>query len=220
MLYKIIILGVVALLNLLLGFFIIKRNRLSRFNLYFGLLCISGGVWTALMVSLHLFASLTALDWILRLMVVVSTLMFLLYLLFSIEYPYPFSLKRPWLIYIIPTVLIILEILGFFPVERISFSGGRLVEQTIFSNYIIFSGFYIGYLLLTFYILFKKFFTSSGLQRLQLKYILISSGTTFIIMTFLSVIMPLVNGYFTDWFSPIFTLINVVFISYWIYYKK
>ena len=220
MLYKIIILGVVALLNLLLGFFIIKRNRLSRFNLYFGLLCISGGVWTALMVSLHLFASLTALDWILRLMVVVSTSMFLLYLLFSIEYPYPFSLKRPWLIYIIPTVLIILEILGFFPVERISFSGGRLVEQTIFSNYIIFSGFYIGYLLLTFYILFKKFFTSSGLQRLQLKYILISSGTTFIIMTFLSVIMPLVNGYFTDWFSPIFTLINVVFISYWIYYKK
>jgi len=218
--YKIIILGIVALLNLSLGFSIIKRNRLSRFNLYFGLLCIAGGVWTALMLSLHLFVSLAALDWVLRLMVVVSTLMFLLYLLFSIEYPYPFSLKRPWLIYVIPTVLIILEILGFFPVERLSFVDGRLVEQTIFSNYIIFSGFYIGYLLLIFYILFKKFFASSGLQRLQLKYILISSGTTFIIMTFLSVIMPLVNGYFTDWFSPIFTLINFVFISYWIYLKK
>lgn len=217
--YKIIILGVVALLNLLLGFSIIKRNRLSRFNLYFGLLCISGGVWTALMLTLHLLTFLVGLDWVLRLMVADSAVMFLLYLLFAIEYPYPFPIKTKWLI-TLPCILIVLAISGFFPVEKLFFDGGRLVEQTILRNYIIFSCFYIVYLLLTFYILFKKFFASSGLQRMQLKYIIISSGITFIIMTFFSVIMPLVNGYFTDWFSPIFTLINFIFISYWIYFKK
>jgi len=218
--YKIIILFIVALLNLLLGSLLIKRNRLSRFNLYFGLLCISGGIWSALMATLHLVISPIGLDWILRLMVAISTLMFLLYLLFAIEYPYPFSIKKRWLIFILPFALIVLAVSGFFPVEQLSFSDGRLIEQTIFSNFIIFSCFYIVYLFLTFYILFKKFFASSGLQRLQLKYILLSSGTTFIIMTFFSIIMPLTNGYFTDWFSPMFTLFNLIFISYWIYFKK
>lgn len=216
---KYLILYLVAFLNLLLGLFIIKKNHRSKMNLYFGFLCICGCIWTLLMVWLYTFSNLVFLDWIVKLMVATSTLMFLLYFLFALEYPYPMPVKRSWLIPVLPVFLIILGLLGFFPVEKVYFSGGRLIEQTIFSNYLIFGIYYIVYLFLTFYVLFKKFFNSQGMQRIQLKYILISSGVTFAVMTFFSVILPLANGYFTDWFSPIFTLINFFVISHLMFHK-
>jgi len=217
---KYLVLYLVAFLNLLLGLFIIKKNRRSKINLYFGSLCIVGCIWTLSMSLLYTLNNLAVLDWIIRLMVVTSTLMFLLYFLFALQYPYPTPVRKPWLIPVLPVILIVLGLLGFLPVEKLYFFNGRLVEQTIFGNYLIFAIYYIVYLFLTFYVLFKKFFASEGIQRLQLKYILISSGVTFAIMTFFSVILPLINGYFTDWFSPIFTLINFFVISHLIFIKN
>jgi len=216
---KYLVLILVAFLNLLLGIFIIKRNHRSKINLYFGSLCIIGGVWTFSMFLLYNLQNLVVLDFIVRLMVATSTLMFLLYFLFSIQYPYPYPIGRTWLVTVMPVILVIMSLLGFLTVEQLYFSDGRLIEQTIFSNFFIFSVYYIIYLFLSFYVLFRKFFVSQGTQRMQLKYILIFSGTTFVIMTFFSVILPLINGYFKDWFSPIFTLINFFAIAYLIFRK-
>jgi len=218
---NIVLLIIVPFLNLVIGFWIIKMNSKLASNVFFGLLCISAAFWTLGMGLLHFLTDFYILEvYILKLTVIFSALIPMFYLMFATAYPFETKIfsRRLYLI-TIPLIIIILVALDYFRVENIYFEQGRLIEQVVFKNYVIFAIYFFSYLALGFYFLIKKYFTLASIYKKNVKYILFSTLITFLVVTFLSIILPLVNKYFYDWYSPIFTLINFTVIAYLIFCK-
>jgi hypothetical protein len=218
---KNLILIIVAILNVFLGILIIAKDNKNLGNIYFSIMCFSGGLWTIFMGLLRIITDINILEsYILKLTWEFSILPPLFYLLFSLNFPYKYKnqLKLAWL-YLIPITLIILNLLNIFRVESIYFENNRLVEKTIFNNYLMYAVYFFGYILAGFFILAKKYFSETGINKIRIKYILWPTLITFIIVTLFSITLPLVNKYFYDWFSPIFTLINISIIGYLIFIK-
>jgi hypothetical protein len=218
---KNLILIIVAIFNLFLGLLIISKDHKNYSHVYFGLMCVFGGLWTMFMGLLNSITDIRILEtYILKFTWICSIFPPLFYILFSLNFPYNIKnqFKLLWL-YLIPGLLIFLSLLNSFQVETIYFENNRLVEKTIFDNYLIYAVYFFGYLLVGFFLLSKKYFSESGINKIRIKYILASTFITFLVVTLFSIILPLVNKYFYDWFSPIFTLINFIIIGYLIFLK-
>lgn len=218
---KNLILIIIALPNIFLGLLIIIKSPKIPGNIYFGLTCIVGGLWALLMGLLHTINDINILNtYILRSTVFFSILVPLFYFLFSINYPFRFKNQNNLLfVYLVPFILSIITLLGFFNVEEIYFENEKLIEKTNLNNFFIFAIYFFVYILIAFSLLLRKYFNLMGIHKIQIRYILISTFITFFIVILFSIILPLINRYFYDWFSPIFTLINFIFIGYLIFLK-
>lgn len=217
---KFILLTIAAVLNIVIGLLIIKKNYKHPGNVYYGLTCLTGGLWVMSMGLLHSLQDLAVLNIILNITVIFSVLPPLFYLLFVISFPYHmyFYVKQLWF-GLPPLLLIILVATGVFSVENIYLSGGRLIEEVNFTNYLFYAIYFFTYIFIGFYLLIKKYLKSEGIHKIYLQYLIFGTIITFLITTFFSIILPLVNGYFYDWYSPLFTLINFIIIGYLIFIK-
>jgi len=224
MIVKFVITYIIAFLNIILGVFIYTKNRKSLGNIFYCLLCVFGGLWAVSMALFLIIRDPFIINNIINRAVYFSGIFVpLFYLLFAYNFPYKlnkFSNSFIRLLYIIPSILGIIVLIGVFKTEIIEVSGGSLVHYTIFQNYLIYTIYFFLYVLGGLAILLNKLTKDIGVYKTQILYIIFATILTFIIIGIVSFLLPLMNNYTYDWLGPIFTLIHFMVVGYLIFIKS
>jgi len=198
---KFIVTIIIALLNIFLGIFILQKNYKNPGNLNFALMCVSGGLWAMLMAFLYFIDNNQLLIYALKGTYAFAILVPLFYLLFAYHYPYRLWNYPPWLTKAMVAVPIALAV---------CFISGLLNFQDFF---IMFGLYFFAYVLWGLVILFKKLRSIEGIYRINLKYLIAGTMTSFIITGAVSIILPLFGNFTYAWLGPIFILIPCVVAS-------
>lgn len=221
MLYKAIITLIVALLNIIIGIIIFRKNPKNKSNIYYAALSISAGLWSLSMAALA-YSNRTweaANEWA----YIFGILPPLFYLLFACHYPYQLS-ERPKfllpLIYFVPVVLLLSGIFGIIDFISVTVVDGVYVEKAIWPGSLIFTVYFFIYILLALIVLFKTAGKVEGIYKSNIKYIIILTLSNFIITGTVSVFLPMINIAAYDWLGPISTLINVIFIGHLLFFRN
>jgi len=219
---KIISILIIALLNIFLGLWVYNRNRQNLANINYGALCVSGGLW-AIAIGLIYFADNNQLlQYALKGTYIFALLPPLFYLLFAYYYPYKLWNYHPLLLKIIIAIPLILEILfisGVLNLQTAVLVNGVLKQDVFFKDFLIFTIYFLGYIVWALVVLFKKFNHDIGLYKIRVKYLLIATISTFIIIGVTSIILPLLNNFTYDNLGPFFILIHFVVAGYLLFYK-
>lgn len=213
---------VIALLNIFLGIFILKKNPKNPGNVYFCGLCVSGGIWALTMAWLLVINNQAALNVDLKLTYIFGILPPFFYLMFAYHYPYKlwlYSRKVIGLIYFLTTFFLLLVSVGWFNLEDSSVVDGLVRQSAIFPNFLIFAIYFFFYIIWGLIILIKKYKNIEGVFKVNLKYLIAATISTFIITGITSVIMPIFDSFSFDWLGPIFTLVHFTTVGYLLFYK-
>ena len=105
--------------------------------------------------------------------------------------------------------------------EEIELIGNGIKQQSVFPNLLLYSIYFFGYILWGFIILWKKLINNSYFNyRHQIKYLMVAIISTFIVIGTVSILIPLVYSFALDWLGPIFLLIHLIFIGYFLFIKS
>ena len=102
---------VIALLNIFLGLFILRKNYKAPGNIYYCGLCISGGIWAIFMAFLYFVNSNQLLEICIKGTYAFAILPPLFYLMFAYHYPYKGWNYPKWLLKLIFTITAVMEII-------------------------------------------------------------------------------------------------------------
>jgi len=222
MIVKFTIVFIIALLNIILGVVIYKKNTKSKSNIYYTLMCITGGLWAIFMSWLLIERNLYVLEnFVIKGIYIFGTLPPLFYLLFAYNFPYKlkvYSKRVISLIYFIPAVFILLILFGFFKMESVVIIDNILNQKSVHLDYTCFTLYFFTYILWGLVILVRKIKRDPGSYKNQIRYLIIATIGTFITTGFVSVILPLFNNFTYDWLSPLFLLIHFGVAGYLIFY--
>ena len=185
---------IIGLLNIFLGFFILRKNPKNPGNINYAGLCVSGGLWALLMAALLTVNSQVMLDW-----VVIGTYVFgilppMFYLMFAYHYPYRLWTYPLWLtrlIYGASLIFISLIIFRIVILEKAEYINGTYSQHAVFPYFLFFAVYFFAYIIWGLFILFKKFRSIEGIYRMNVKYLIAATFSTFIITGTTSVILPL-----------------------------
>jgi len=213
-----------GILNIILGSIILKKNFQSRSNLFYFLLCLFGGLWgivkaVQLLVIDVYFHNLI----ITRLVYIFGTLAPLAYLMFAYHYPYKlkeFSKNLISLLYFISGIFILLIFFGIFKMQTVVIMYNKVHLYVIFNNFLIFTIYFFVYIFFGVALLIKKFFRDQGIYKTQLKYLIIATISTFLIIGFVCIIYPLLVDFRYDWLGAIFLLIHFSVAGFLIFIKN
>lgn len=205
-----------AVLNLILGSVIFINGYKKRINFVYSLNILAIISW---IVAMILYRSVSDEYGILfcTILYVVPTFIASGFLYFT--YIFPSSSGRSLrfnkiIIYGINFIIALLVAVPGLIIKEVNIVPGQEKE-------IIFSGYYILYFLYTlsfflfgFYRLFKKFFSSHGIEKLQIIYLAASYAVAANIAFATNLIMPWLGLFFFNWLGQLATSIMVVFTGY------
>lgn len=214
---------IIALLNIFLGVFIYRKNRQNPGNINYAGMCVSGGLWALSMAALLLVSSQGQLDIVAKLTYIFGMLPPLFYVMFAYHYPYRLWVYPKFLIRLIYTIalaLILFSSLGTINFEISVFNNGVYTQQSVWPGFLIFAIYFFAYIIWGLFILFKKFHRIEGIYRINIKYLIAATFSTFIITGTTSVILPLLWTFAFDWLGPIFTLVHFTIVGYLIFIKS
>jgi len=219
---KNLILIIVAVLNFFIGLVVILKNHKSHINLSFGLFLLSVVGWSiGLAMSRELAGTLEALHWG-NSTYYFGALIAIFFLYFSFIFPFQkkkFTFFQKFLI-----------ILPFLFILFILMKGDLLIKgmtvkpwgyDVTFGKfwYLIYSIYFIAYMLWAYLNIWKSYLTASGYIKFQLKFILIS----LIVAGFFGMVFDLILPYFgywkLNWFGPYFSIFVLFSISYLVFFK-
>jgi len=209
----------VGILNLILSFFVIIRDIKSNINITFSLAIVAVAGWA---FGLAFFISSDNYDVAIiagKLFYIAPLFIALFLLEFSIYFTLSqnnFILKKINLILIaVPLILsfLILFIPNFLIKDVLYLSSGKEIQLGIL-EYLVYSVYFTSCLCSTVFILYKKYKTSSGLNKLQLLYLTLSLLVASVFGIFFNLILPWLGNYQLIWIGPQFTIIFIAAISY------
>jgi len=213
---------IIAFLNIFLGIWVYKRNRENLANINYALLCISGGLWAIAIAFIYFADNNQLLHYAIKFTYFFAFFPPLFYLLFAYYYPYKlwsYSSKLLKIIIITPIVLEVLFVSDLLKIQEAILINGILKQQVIFNDFLIFAIYFFGYIIWGLVILFKKLNHDIGIYKIRVKYLVIATITTFIIIGITSIILPLLNNFDYDNLSPFFILIHFIVAGYLLFYK-
>jgi len=217
---KIILLFIASLLNLALGLFIILKNYKNKINIYYGLILLGAFFWSLGMSLIQVIDNVDILNTVVeRIIYIPAFLIPLFYLLFSVHFPYKVKsfFEKILSLYIVASVIFtLLVIMGVINPEIYSLENGVIAQSSNNLDYLIFTIYYLVFVLSSIFILFRKYVSSAGVIRKQLIYIILASSLSFIFALIVSIILPILNNFQFDWLGPLFTLINFFIIGYFV----
>lgn len=203
--------------NLGLGFIVIKKRppgETKKVNTIFSLLCFASTLW--ILVALAIFISknlLWKLFWI-RLVFGVSSLIPPLFIHFGIIFPTGEHNLTKWKLIVLyfPVVIIISLCQTDLFVEYFLNTNPIVLKYGLLHKF--WSIYLLSYLFLGIYFLIKKFIKSSGIHRLQIKYVFLGMFITSSAAIFTNVILPILGT--SEWskIGPSFSMIMVGFTTY------
>ncbi|MFA6431726.1 MAG: ATP-binding protein [Candidatus Margulisiibacteriota bacterium] len=217
---NVIILLLAMAVNLGLGIYVYYKDRTSPINRTFGTILFWIAFWVA---SFLFFFTLKAPEWVLfvrRINPVGSAIVAGYFLYFSNIFPKKGGLlsKIPNWLFIVPGYLFgFLSIFTPLIIESITLSGTQALylSKPIYGPlYSLYALYLMVFFSLSIINLISKYFPSSGMEKLQLFYVIFGMGISLVCGIFFSLILPLMGNLQLYTIGPPFSLILVFFISY------
>lgn len=218
---KNIFIFIIGLLNIILGLIVYFKNRKNPSNFWFFIMCLFGGGWG---INKAFQLSIMDIYWqehiIVKLTYIFGVLAAFAYLLLCYNFPYKirvYSKKLLYLIYTIPTTLVVLDIFGLLKKQDNFIINNTLYREVRLLNFSIFALYFFLYVFLGAGILVKKYFVAEGIHKMQIKYLFFATLGTFLTTGFVSVLLILFNNFTYDWLGAIFLFIHFSFAGYLIF---
>lgn len=195
---------------------ILRKTKGERYKLIFSLLLISVALWSGAMLFFRILQPGSLVFALARLIYFAAATTALLFFLFADYFPSDRSLlRKPWLAAVLLYYIIVVY-LSFFTqyiLQGVGNSNGVNYLSYGWGNQV-----YGLYILLAYgagaYLLFKKYFRSQGLARLQLRFIILGMVTSGAIGFFNNFVLTYLGDFSYNWLGPSSTLIMVVAINY------
>lgn len=218
-----IIILIISILTILLGVLVLFKNYKNKSNIWYFLMCLSGGAWG---VTKAIQLSVLDIYWhealISRLVMFFGSLVPLAFLILTYYFIYKIK-KIPKIIsFLVVLVGVGLAFLHLFDILRhtdVFIINNTLNREIVFGDFLIFTVYFFIYVFLGLIILFKKYFSLEGVSKTQVLYLMIGTVTTFLIIGFVSVILLLFNNFDYDWLGAIFLALHLLIIGYFIFIK-
>lgn len=180
------------LIALFLGIFIIWKDPKRLSNLTFGTFTVSVAIWVFVNFLTDIAKTPEEATLWARMALVAPAFMPFLLLLFSKVFPKqdkPLN-KAKWFLLLLPAMATLAISPTPLNVERVTFtsSGQELFVGPLYTPFFIYFAIYLAG---TFINLFRKFKKSTGLERLQIQYLVVGVATAAIFALFLNVVLPI-----------------------------
>lgn len=212
-----------GLLTILIGLLVFLKNFKNPSNIWFFLMCFFGGSW-GVMKAIQL--SVMDLYWhdalISRLIMFFGTLAPLGYFMLAHHFPYKIkvlSQKTLFFVFLIAGILALLNLAGVLRHADVSIIDNTLHRDIVFWNFLIFAIYFFAYVFWGFILLAKKYAAADGVNKYQIRYLMIATVTTFLTTGIVSIIFLLFNNFKYDWLGAVFLLINFFVIAYFVFIK-
>lgn len=202
--------------NLLLSFYIFFRNRRDEINRIFALVTVAIAIWTVAAIIFR--ASPGYLnDVTARLLYAAATLMPTIFLYFTAIFP-PYRIAKRALILSLPVLNIAMILFVWYTslvIENVRLDqiDGKII--LFGSGYLIYSLYYLLLFGFSYLFLFKKYWTTSGIDKIRLRFLLLGTMVTTIVGLATNLLLPWYGIYtYYIWVGQISTLILVIMIAY------
>jgi len=212
-----------SIANLTLGGIVYFRREKTETNLSYGLTVIFVSAWSLGLVAFDLTSNLgTALNWA-KFYYVAAALIATSFFYFSLVFGEKQEKKKQkskWhytskkIIISLPSIIFIF-ILFFsdtFTKEIIEHIWGK--EIILGPAYYFYALYFVTFMVWAFINLFRKYKSTGGVVKMQLRYILIGTLFTTVFGSLFNLILPLFHNYKLIWLGPYSTFIMVGFIGY------
>jgi signal transduction histidine kinase len=214
---KDLILLIVALLNLGLAVFILKRGRFKITHVTFGLTVLCVAAWSSGLFLFRTAPSLALAKFWSQVYYIAAALIASNFYYFSMVFPYPITTLTPFrklLIYLFPITMIALFPVSSFLIKGVieSPSGKEVVLNGF--DYAVYSVWFVSIMGWAFWHLYQKYKLSEGAQRMQIRYVLAGTLISTVFGALFNLILPWFNNYRLIWLGPPFTIIMIGLITY------
>ncbi|MFA5840218.1 MAG: histidine kinase N-terminal 7TM domain-containing protein [Candidatus Margulisiibacteriota bacterium] len=198
--------------NIVLGLFVFFNNPKQNVNRIFAIIAISIAFWSA---SMYLLVnSSNPLFWG-RAAFVGPIILSLMFLWFAWYFPRPLQLisRNKIVITIIPMLLMLCLVPTDLIIHSVYFAGGRTMAVRGYGYYLFFI-YFVSYLGLGIKELVFKYRTTSGLQKIQLRYVFWGCILSLATAMLTNLLLPFFGLTGLTMFGPFFTFILVACVSY------
>ncbi|MFH1541501.1 MAG: histidine kinase N-terminal 7TM domain-containing protein [bacterium] len=215
-----LILGITFIVNLGLGAFIFYKDRQSEVNRTFGTVLFLIAIWT---LSFLMFSLSLSPDWTLfwrRITPIGSALLAGYFLYFALIFPRrskildhvpKIAIVAPGYFFTLISIMTPWMIKAFEITDPVNLFLGRPHFGPLYKLYALYT---ICFFVAMLVILFYKFLTSKGREKLQVFYVLVGVSTSVLLAIIVSLILPLLGHVKLFSLGPPFTLILAGFIAY------
>ena len=207
-----IIILVISFLTILLGLLVLFKNYKNSSNVWFFLMCLFGGGWGVMKFFQFIIMDEYVLNFFINKVVYIFGILApLAYLILTYSFPHKlkkYSKKLVSLVYLIPSILIVLVFFGILIMQDNFIINNVLHREVIFFDFLIFSLYFFVYVFAGFLILLKKYHSKEGASKGQVLYLMIGTILTFLTTGTVSIILILFNNFKYDWLGVIFLLIH------------
>lgn len=214
-----IVILLVALINTIYGLIVFTRNRNDKTNFSFFILTLSVSFWDIGMFAYRGVADQQLAIFFARLLYFAASTIPFAFLYFVFIFPNTEFKPKNWQKYLVPIPFVVLSIISLVP--------GVLIESVVFiagkENMIVFNPwlhmFYAVYIIFYFcwgyWLLFKKYQTTSGILRIQILYIIVGTLVSTTIGVFSNLTLLLFFNIFSlNWLGQVGTIVMITSISY------
>lgn len=211
-----IVLLITALLNLFLGFIIFFNGRNKKINIIYSLNIVTIISWVVGMILFRSAPQETSLFWC-TILYIAPTLIASSFLYFTYIFPTKTDnnvLLKSVLIFLINAIIIAMVVWPELIIKEVNIRPG-LEKEIIFTKFYWFYFLYIaGFFSYGFQRLFKKYLKSTGIERLQVIYLLLGYALAANLAFVTNLIMPWIGHFFLNWLGQVFTITMVAFTTY------
>lgn len=207
---------VTALLNFLLGVLIFISGKNKKINIVYSLNIVAIISWIMAMFFYRSAPAELNMPWS-TILYVTPTLIASSFLYFTYIFPSQkekYIWWRALLIFGINLAIIVMVIWPGFIIKEVNVRPG-LEKQIIFTPYYWFYFIYtLEFFSFGFFRLFKKYFRSKGIERMQIIYLVTGYSLAANLAFGTNLIMPWIGYFFLNWLGQVFTCIMVAFTTY------
>jgi len=215
---------IVAGMNLGMALFIWLKNPKNKINVNLSLTIIFVGLW-ALGIAMLRESTVVSHAWFWSFFQNASGVLIVVpFFFFSTYFPFQNIILKKWHKILIVLSVIIMLLINFVPgwwISSIIISPPKTyyifnrIGAAYFEIYIYF------YLISAFTILIRKYLTSGGFIKIQLRYIINGLGVLAIFGSFFAVLLPFIYGNNSmNWPGPYFALFMVATLSYFVFHYR
>jgi len=212
--YSNIILLAVSLLNLGLSFFVIARNKKSKMNIFFAITIFGIALWCVGIAFFRMANIDTVYLWgqFVYFAINFTTIFFLYFTFFFPGGDFPKNKLIKFFLFLVPIFIFVISVIPRSIISSASINDGK-IDVEVGWGYYVHSTLTILFFVWAFFNVISKFIKSTGINRLQIWYLLLGTG----ISTLIGIVTNVILFFYTteyNWIGPSGTIIMVVFITY------
>lgn len=215
--FKSIILIITAFLDFFLGIFVFLKNKKNFINIFYALIALSTVNWAFGIAIIYLLSSsnLGGIFLWYKFLYFWGSMSITAFLCFSLTFPFRFwKEKYRFLWFFLPNFIILLMLVFSSVMLKDSFVAENNRGVFLGSGYILFFLQFFVYMSWGYFVLLKKYFKSTGIEKSQLLYVLIGTLPPGFSAMIFNILLPTFGNFRFIWIGPIFLLAMLVSFAY------